>query len=292
MKEKTNCKIIQDLLPNYIEGLTNEETNDFIEKHMEECNKCKETLRNMQNTLKINNTINNVKEVKYIKKYNKKLRLLKVTLLIIVALFILRTGRNAIIIKGSSNKADKYISSNNYHKTITTYNGNSIIEMETYYKEGKSVMTLKRIAGNDFFEQIIYKDEKNNTADIFKNINGKKSAEINASYNSANNYITNHLETTNILEFIASCITSDIKSVECNGKKCYFINNFISNSLLTNKETGFYVEKETGLLIRYSDSQSKDETGTITDCISDYRYEFDNVTDEIFIEPDINEYIL
>ena len=32
MKEKKDCKIVQDLLPNYIEKLTNEETNNFIEE--------------------------------------------------------------------------------------------------------------------------------------------------------------------------------------------------------------------------------------------------------------------
>lgn len=31
MKEKKDCKIVQDLLPNYIENLTNEETNKFID---------------------------------------------------------------------------------------------------------------------------------------------------------------------------------------------------------------------------------------------------------------------
>ena len=30
MKEKKDCKIVQDLLPNYNENLTNEETNKFI----------------------------------------------------------------------------------------------------------------------------------------------------------------------------------------------------------------------------------------------------------------------
>ena len=29
MKEKRDCKIVQDLLPNYIEKLTNEESNIF-----------------------------------------------------------------------------------------------------------------------------------------------------------------------------------------------------------------------------------------------------------------------
>ena len=37
MKEKRDCKIVQDLLPNYIENLTNEETNHFIEEHLKEC---------------------------------------------------------------------------------------------------------------------------------------------------------------------------------------------------------------------------------------------------------------
>ena len=31
MKDMKNCKIVQDLLPNYIEKLTNDETNKFVE---------------------------------------------------------------------------------------------------------------------------------------------------------------------------------------------------------------------------------------------------------------------
>ena len=38
MKEKRNCKIVQDLLPNYIENLTNQETNSFIEEHLKDSN--------------------------------------------------------------------------------------------------------------------------------------------------------------------------------------------------------------------------------------------------------------
>ena len=41
MSRKNECKIVQDLLPNYVEGLTNEETNLFIEEHLKECNTCK-----------------------------------------------------------------------------------------------------------------------------------------------------------------------------------------------------------------------------------------------------------
>ena len=37
MNENKDCKIVQDLLPNYIEKLTNEETNKYIEEHLNEC---------------------------------------------------------------------------------------------------------------------------------------------------------------------------------------------------------------------------------------------------------------
>mgnify|MGYP005781830921 CR=1 FL=1 len=47
MKEKRDCKIVQDLLPNYIEKLTNEETNAFIEEHLKNCVDCKKLLGNM-----------------------------------------------------------------------------------------------------------------------------------------------------------------------------------------------------------------------------------------------------
>lgn len=44
------CEIIQDLLPNYIDGLTSPVTNQEIEKHLEECKKCHETLQDMNET--------------------------------------------------------------------------------------------------------------------------------------------------------------------------------------------------------------------------------------------------
>ena len=45
---KKECKIIQDLLPNYIESLTTKETNEFIDNHLVECKECKKTLDAMK----------------------------------------------------------------------------------------------------------------------------------------------------------------------------------------------------------------------------------------------------
>ena len=70
MKEKKNCKIVQDLLPNYIEKLTNDETNIFIEEHLKECEECRNILENMKNDLNPTSTHKDNREIKYMKKYN------------------------------------------------------------------------------------------------------------------------------------------------------------------------------------------------------------------------------
>ena len=50
-----NCRIVQDLLPNYIEKLTSEETNTFIEEHLTECEDCKKIYETMKKDYKIEN---------------------------------------------------------------------------------------------------------------------------------------------------------------------------------------------------------------------------------------------
>ena len=44
---KKECKIVQDLLPSYVDKLTNEETNQYIEEHLKECKECQKVLENM-----------------------------------------------------------------------------------------------------------------------------------------------------------------------------------------------------------------------------------------------------
>ena len=66
MKEINECKIVQDLLPNYIENLTNEETNKYIEEHLKKCENCKKVLENMKKDIQVNDLKRTKKEVKYI----------------------------------------------------------------------------------------------------------------------------------------------------------------------------------------------------------------------------------
>ncbi len=48
MNEKDTCSIVQDLLPSHIEHLTKDFTNQFIIKHIEECEDCKQVLKAME----------------------------------------------------------------------------------------------------------------------------------------------------------------------------------------------------------------------------------------------------
>ncbi|MEB2301647.1 zf-HC2 domain-containing protein [Lysinibacillus xylanilyticus] len=69
-----NCNIIKDLIPSYIDGISSEETVAAIEKHIEHCQGCKDTLQMMQqSTVQIVET--NVKDAKEpFKLINKKRR--------------------------------------------------------------------------------------------------------------------------------------------------------------------------------------------------------------------------
>ncbi len=47
MKANNECKIVQDLLPNYIENLTSNETSEFIKGHLDNCKECNEIYNKM-----------------------------------------------------------------------------------------------------------------------------------------------------------------------------------------------------------------------------------------------------
>ena len=52
-QNKRDCSIVQDLLPNYIEDLTDEVTNEYIKEHIATCAECQEVLKSMTKEIKI-----------------------------------------------------------------------------------------------------------------------------------------------------------------------------------------------------------------------------------------------
>ncbi|MBO5572307.1 MAG: zf-HC2 domain-containing protein [Ruminococcus sp.] len=65
------CTIIQDLLPLYCDGLTSPDSNEEIEKHLTECEKCREVYDNMKaKEMNISIPERDVKPLKAVKKRN------------------------------------------------------------------------------------------------------------------------------------------------------------------------------------------------------------------------------
>lgn len=86
MTKKHLCKIVEDLLPNYIEKMTSSETNEIIEKHIEECQLCKDKLNNMKCEVVLDEVDD--REINYLKTIKRKNRF-KMLIFILVAIIII-----------------------------------------------------------------------------------------------------------------------------------------------------------------------------------------------------------
>lgn len=67
------CEIIRDLLPSYIDGLTSEESNLEIEKHIKECCLCNEIYNQMSEEVKSQPIICDKNKIKPFKKLNRRI---------------------------------------------------------------------------------------------------------------------------------------------------------------------------------------------------------------------------
>ena len=136
MKKNKECNIVQDLLPNYIESMTSEITNQYITEHFETCTECKNVFNNMSKEFKLNTNTNNNREVRYLKKVRSKITILKRALLIVgifAIVFIVNTAYKYSILGKMYDKNVEYDVGNNYHMTILQGNGQ---EQHIYYKDG------------------------------------------------------------------------------------------------------------------------------------------------------------
>ena len=270
MKEKRDCKIVQDLLPNYIEKLTSEETNSYIDEHLKECTECKNVLENMQKELKVNNPKREEREVKYIKKFNKKFKVLRNILVIILVLFIIIVGRKTFILTSLENKAQERQNSQNYYLKLESYSEGKMTITEAYYKEEKSLVqitTFSKALGE--VNLILYKsgEEKfslidNGETKVFQKMGDISVRPVAFTSNS-------------FFENLYTAITTSVDKIELDGKECYMIRD---------GNTEKFIDVNTGLAIKMIDNQNNRTV--------DYKYEYGVVKDTDVERPDTTEYTI
>lgn len=76
MNNRLECYIVQDLLPSYIDNLTNEKTHASIQKHLESCKECRTIYDNMKASIPTQE-FQEIREVRKILGKTKKKYLLK-----------------------------------------------------------------------------------------------------------------------------------------------------------------------------------------------------------------------
>lgn len=269
---KKDCKIIQDLLPNYIEKLTNEETNKFVEEHLKECEECNKIYESMKKELDVKSEEREVKEVNYIKKFSKKMKILRRILAAIIILFVIVVGRKVIILTNLQHKAQetrKDIPSN-YYARIQSYSGKDMTIVESY-QDGEDYL----VNYTNFSQErgkIVNKWYKSGDETLFfseiedkKIVSKRGSASINPISFTSEIFIEN--------VFLA--IASNVEKIEINGKECYMIRD---------GDTEKFIDIETGYAIRLIDN--------LNNRIVDYHYEFGVVEDKHLERPDTTGYVL
>lgn len=180
---KKECKIIEDLLPNYIDKLTNEETNEFIEEHLEKCDKCNENYKNMIQNIEIDKV--DIREIDYLKKVKRNFKI--GIFLITLSIFITIICINTFLLKEEKNL---FFSSPNQKNSMIITEYENVIDDDTkeiikkYYifdNEDKCISTFVEITSNnqEYLENEYLNlkakkenteiDEKNKIISIIKN---------------------------------------------------------------------------------------------------------------------------
>lgn len=170
-----NCKLVEDILPTYIEKMTSKETTEFVDKHLEGCENCKKILDSMKENIEKEN-LENLKIVKEIKKYKRKIKILKsfviLILLLVIGSFTGNIGYRYYVLYNALEKNTNYdIGSNyafiEYESALERYPNPTI----TYHQDG----FIKKVKGDKVLEysddvEYYYIDEETKTYKVSNDI--------------------------------------------------------------------------------------------------------------------------
>ena len=144
MMNKKDCKIIQDLLPSYSDGITSQETNNYIEDHLKNCAECKNILKNMNKEIEPNETIDQAKELKYLRGFKNRRNIMVVlsiilTICLCVGVLLVRIPLNP----DRFNVEWMYMENNELNIYLNTNYSNIVVTGEVESNEEKKEIVIK-----------------------------------------------------------------------------------------------------------------------------------------------------
>lgn len=213
---------------------------------------------------------------------NKKkvFKTIGILVLIIVILMLLYVIRNTIIVTKLQKNIKEYTSKTNFSIKVTNLTSEkSKMTVNYYKKDNKEAVILERNVDENSVKMSFYNNGERR--DLFIETNDKKTVQVNTKNQLLGLNITDSLQTDNVWQTILYSSIARIKTENVNGKECYKVSNFYSPYWMYGDNiTEFYIEKDTGLLIKT----------VIDDEIAVREYSFDDVEDSAFVEPDIGLY--
>ncbi len=265
---KNDCKIVQDLLPNYIEKVTSKETNEYIEKHMKNCEECTKIYNEMGQELNIT-SLDTKKEVDYMKKFNGEVKKLKVwkkisiIIAIIFAIYIIVTlYKYSVLTKIYERNMETRNITNRYYYSETDDQIDEFWQKDNLLKH--HIKSKEKIG-----DMVTWEDTNTGEKYVFWNEPRKIYSEggqvfINETVFTESESKFRLMEAANPLMFVYPQKYED--------KQCYHITMF---------EVTEIIEKETGILLYTNNGKN-----------STLHYSFNTVTDEDVAKPDVTEYEL
>ena len=284
-----DCKIVKDLLPGYIDKITSEETNKFIESHLKECDFCRKYYEEMNSEIE-KEVVKDTEVVKEIKKYKRKILGLKLFVILFILanlIFIIGTiGFKYLVVKNiiaanvnndsplGNFRIEEYDESIEKNSKHITY----------YYGESK----MKKVYGDEVLEyweqdKHYYIDNENKTYYIVnEHIHDGDNESLNIPIDAIEelNYIIEEegKNPFNILKFVLFTDGIEIQEEPFRAKPYYIIKNTLTGAKIYVDQDTFFAER-----VRYDAAKSK-EYRTLTSSVSWHELVAPNLTGYVEIK--------
>ena len=215
---------------------------------------------------------------------NKRKILITILLIAIISIlaFLAFTIREMITLKNLNIKVAQFVNNNEHYEKIINDSGNTTTITEYYCKGDNAVLFLNTTLNSTGETRKLTNYFKGDKVNSYIESGEDKIALLNTNGVPSKVMIRQVDAGNNLWELFLMSLATSIRSEECNGKDCYVL------SLGENSKT--YIDKETGLTLKAIEGTVVDENGNESVQTMQYHYEFDNVDDNIFVEPDISKY--
>lgn len=303
MEKKAECKVVQDLLFGYVDETLNVESKELVEKHLMECEKCKEYLNQIKEDINQNES-SQKREIDYLKKVRIKSKLKSVIIAIVIIIFCVFAFYLNKFLKINSimKNADKSLETQNFYcEKQEILSKGRVAVTKLYYRDSKYKKVSEMYSEDGVETRIITYGEKDSDEIIEINENERRvsiiKGDIEKIFNKEENIKWNRFQKSERNSIIANLGKTFMMSLETDtydvGKEYYIMRNKYENT----QRWEVWIDKETGLVIKEIERDAEklfipgtDIVNEINDRITTYSYDFNTVTEDDVKKPDYSNY--